>query len=272
MKLKYSIFISSLLLVLPTLYGENETIKQGQQIKSYHREKGFIANKQELKHYYGRENVVMIASPGRSGSTMLTDIARKYATNYKVLKTHLLPPNAKYKGKILFIFSNPDKAAESALHLVLNSRSHGATHFSNVESADQAWFSKIGRNCNNQTEKDNLLAYDALGCTKQLKKWLYEELQPSDLENAQILAIKFENLWEPETIQAIQNFLNITTLKLPPKRERGCDLDDLSTQELNFRMLYNVGTQEEPIYHAYDEARVLWEQAPSFQFLKFKNL
>jgi hypothetical protein len=252
MQLKYAKFFCLLLILVSSLYGEE----------------GFIAKRQQLKPYYGYRNILMIASPGRSGSTLLTNVTKKYATRYKVLKTHLLPPNTRYKGKILFIFSHPDQAAESALHLVLNSKSHGATHFSNVETADRAWFNKIGRNASNQNEIDNLLAYDALGCTEQLKEWLHRRTQPSGRQEAQILAIKYEHLWDIETVQAIKDFLGLDAFKLPPKRERGCDLEKLSSQEIHFRRLYNVGTEEEPLYHAYDQARELWQQAPPFQFLK----
>lgn len=252
MKSKYSQFICLLLLIIAPLYGDD----------------GFIKKRQQLKPYYGHHSVVMIASPGRSGSTLLTDAAKKYATKYKVLKTHLLPPDTRYKGKILFIFSNPDKAAQSVLHLILNSRSHGATHFSHVETADQMWFSEIGRNGNNQTETHNLLAYDALGCVKQLEEWLHGKSQPCGHQEAQILAIKYEHLWESETTQAIKDFLKLKSFKLPPQISRGRNEGDLFRKEMTFRKIYNLGTDEEPMYHAYDKARELWEQAPPFQFLK----
>jgi len=217
------------------------------------------------------EDVILIASPGRSGSTMLTDVAKKCRTHQKILKTHLLPPSSQFVGKILFIFSNPDQAAESALHRVLNSPSNGKTHFLNVESSDYRWFKKIGENANNQTETNNLLGYDALGCVKQLEEWLHNKTQPCDLQSAQILAIKFEHLWEPETAQAIKEFLQISSFKLPPRLERGYDAKALSSKELAFRKVYNLGTDEQPYYRAYDKARELWEQAPPFQFLNLRS-
>src|ERR1700738_3483663 len=103
MKLKSSHFICLLLFIFAPVYGEDF----------------FISKRGQLEPYYRHKHVVMIASPGRSGSTLLTDLMKKYALKYRVIKTHLLPPDTRYKGKILFIFSNPDKAAESALHLVL---------------------------------------------------------------------------------------------------------------------------------------------------------
>lgn len=187
------------------------------------------------------------------------------------MKTHLLPPDQRFKGKILFIFSNPDKAAESALHRITHSPSNGRTHFSNVESADQKWFDEIDRNGNHQTLEKNLLAYDALGCFRQLKDWLHKKVQPCDLQEAQILAIKYEHLWDAETILAIQEFLQLPAFDLPPKRERGRDSDELSAQEKSFKKRYNLGTEDEPIYRAYDKARKLWEKAAPFQFLKLEN-
>lgn len=274
MKSQCITFICCLLLTVSSwsssLYGSDLMTAKEQPPIFHKEEEGFIAKRVQLKPYYGHKNVVMIASPGRSGSTLLTDITRKYATKYEVLKTHLLPPDTRYKGKILFIFSNPDKAAESALHMVLRSRSHGVTHFSHVETADHSWFSKIGRNANNQTETHNLLAYDALGCAKQLEGWLHKNCQPCDQREAQVLAIKFENLWDPETIQAIKRFLRLKSFQLPPKRERGCDEEELLPEEMTFRSIYNVGTPDKPIYRAYDRARELWEHAPPFQYLKIR--
>ena len=270
MKLKFSQLICLLLLITPPLYADDDCFAKREQLKLTigHKDDDFIAKREQLKPYYGIKNVVMIASPGRSGSTLLTNVTKKYASKYKVLKTHLLPPDTRYKGKILFIFSNPDRAAESALHLILNSKSHGATHFSHVETADQLWFQEIGRNGNNQTETHNLLAYDALGCVKQLEEWLHERSQPCDPQEAQILAIKYEHLWDFETIEAIKKFLKLKSFTLPPKRERGHEEAALFPEEMTFRKIYNLGTEEEPLYRAYDKARELCEQAPAFQYLK----
>ncbi len=231
-------------------------------------EEGFIAKRKQLKPYYDNENIVIIASPGRSGSTLLFDVSKKYCTHQTVLKTHLLPPDEKFKGKILFIFSNPDQAAESALHRITHSPTQGRTHFSHVESSDKKWFKAIGNNGNHQTKEKNLLAYDALGCEKQLEEWLHTKSQACCLQEAQILAIKFEYMWEAETIQAIQEFLQINAFEFPPKKERGYEKEELSNLEISLKKIYNLGTDENPIYRAYDAARDLWEKAPPFQFLK----
>lgn len=231
----------------------------------------FIPKHEQLQPYYGNKKVLLISSPGRSGSTLLTDAAKKYGSRYKVLKTHLLPPDTRYKGKILFIFSNPDQAAESACHLLIASRSGGATHFYNVETADQDWFAKIGQDGKNQNETYNLLAYDALGCEKQLEEWLHVKTEPCNRQKAQILAIKYEHLWDEETVQAIKKFLKLQTFHLPPKLARGKAEEELFPQEILFRQLYNLGTKEEPLYQAYDRARELWKEAPPLQFLKFRG-
>lgn len=255
MQRKYTIFIFLSLFVLLTLSAEE----------------GFISTHDQLQLYSGLSNTVMIASPGRSASTMLTEVMKKYATHYRVLKTHLLPPSPSYTGKILFIFSNPDKAAESALHRVLISPSHGRTHFSHVETADQNWFKKIGRNASHQTEEYNLLAYDALGYAKQLEMWLDSRVRPCPIGDAQILAIKFEHLWDAKTIKAIKKFLKLQAFELPPKIERGCNFDELLPQEIIYRSIYNEGTDDEPRYLAYDKARSLWENAPPYRALSFRR-
>lgn len=227
----------------------------------------FIAKRSQLKPYYNMKNVVMIASTGRSGSTMLTQQMSKYAINYNVVKTHLLPPESRFKGKILFIFSNPDKAAESALFMTLHRDGFGRRHFVHVETADRDWLKKIG-DAHDQTEEDNLLSYDALGCAQHLEEWFHLRTLPCNLEEAQILAIKFENLWERNTVEAIKKFLKLKEFRLPPKRERGYDANELFPHELGFRKKYNLGTDSEPRYAAYDKARALWEQAQPFQFFK----
>lgn len=230
-----------------------------------------IAKRENLNRYCGRSDLIMIASPGRSGSKMLTQQIDKYAPRHKTLKTHLLPPDRKcFKGKILFIFANPDKAAESVLFQVLHQDRFGDEHFVHVETADREWLKKIGSPYK-QTEQDNLLSYDAFGTYEQLKTWLYTQTKPTNPENAQILAIKYEHLWEEETVAAIRNFLNLPHFKLPPKEERGHSTHELFSHEIKFRQLYNLGTETHPRYAAYDDARVLWEQAPPLQFLRLSH-
>ena len=48
---------------------------------------------------------------------MLTEQFSRFYQAHEVFKTHLLPPDKRFLGKIVFIFSNPDQAAESALYL-----------------------------------------------------------------------------------------------------------------------------------------------------------
>lgn len=270
MKYKFLQLICTFSLIIASSYGDAPTnaIEDLWSYPSHKQDKDFIPKREQLIPYYGHKNILLIASPGRSGSTLLTDTTKKYASKYKVLKTHLLPPDTRYKGKILFIFSNPDKAAQSACHLIIKSRSGGATHFYNVQTADQDWFAKIDRNGKNQNETYNLLAYDALGCEKQLDEWLHVKTQPSSTREAQILAIKYENLWDEETIQAIKEFLKLKSFDLPAKIIRGQAEQELFPQEIVFRQIYNLGTIEKPLYQAYDRARELWEEAPAFQFLQ----
>lgn len=226
----------------------------------------FVKTRMQLDAISDNENILLIASTGRSGSTMLYETLLNQTT-FIVLKTHLLPPDPSFQGKIIFIFSNPDLAAESALYLALRIPVFGIQHFDHMENSDHTWLDQI-QDSTHQTISHNLLCYDALGCGQHLSIWLQEKTSPSNIEEAQILAIKYEHLWEESTIAAIKSFLFLDVLELPKKRARGYQPDQLTQEESNFRSAYNLGTFESPRYAAYDEARVLWEAAPPFQFLK----
>jgi hypothetical protein len=230
----------------------------------------FVSHDDEFMKYLDREDVLLIASPGRSGSTLLTSAAKKHAIGYKVVKTHRLAPK-KFKGKILFIFSNPDQAAESALFLTLHFKNWGNPHFSHVFSSDQKWLKKIGGDARKQTLENNYLSYDALGVGKHLKKWLIDAVAPSSLYKANVLAIKYENLWDVETRSAIMQFLSLEHWDLPEKKQRGYLESQLTEEEKSYRKLYNSGSSDNPRYEAYDTARQLWILAPPFQFLKLKK-
>lgn len=227
----------------------------------------FLYKRKHLEHYSNHSDAVVIASPGRSGSTLLTDVIYQSEAIQTVIKTHLLPPKHTFKGKILFIFSNPDLSAESALHMTISDPLFGILHFRHVETSDPTWLARLG-NTTRQTLQDNLLAYDALGTYDQLNQWLYVQTKPALESQAQILAIKYENLWDSKTQKAIKSFLNLKTLVMPLKKMRGYDKNSISPIELLFREKYNLGSNENPKYAAYTEARVLWETAPPFQFLK----
>lgn len=227
----------------------------------------FIPDRQMLQRYCGRSDVVMLASSGRSGSTMLTTQLQKYMNRNKVLKTHLLPPES-FKGKILFVYSNPDQAAESALFMTLHRATFGERHFNHMETADRQWLKDIG-GADKQNEEHNLLSIDALGIYEQLKVWLFSGTQPARAEKANVLAIKYENLWDHETIEAIRSFLKLPHFTLPDQLPRGHK--DLFSKEKKFRKIYNLGTKEAPRYAAYDDARCLWEQSPPFQYLRISS-
>lgn len=226
----------------------------------------FIASRDQF-HKCSYRQCILVASTGRSGSTMLTSRLMKFISPKFVFKTHLLPPDADFKGKIIFIFSNPDFAAESALYMIFHNNSFPKTHFNHVETADRNWVTQLG-GTTHQTEKDNLLSYDALGNYEHLKVWLGERTESCKLVNAQIFAVKYEHLWDPSTLQALRRFLNISYFSLPPKRERGKDEAKLLPLEKRMRELYNLGTKNNPRYAAYDDARLLWKEAPPFQFLR----
>ena len=226
----------------------------------------FIPTHKALEPFYEEKEVILIASMGRSASTMLKDIIIEANPSKIVLKTHVLPPKPEFKGKILFIFSNPDKAAESALHMMLKDELFGKLHFIHVESSNMTWFDEIN-DTRLQTLEHNLLAHDALGITKQLRCWLLDTTV-CPIEDAQILAVKYEDLWKQRTIKAIELFLEIDHLEFPTYVPRGYTTQELYENELEYRNHYNLGSWEEPVYSAYDEARKIWEQALPFRFMK----
>lgn len=174
-----------------------------------------------------------------------------------------MPPDRNFKGKILFIFSNPDRLAESSLHLSLENQWFGTHHFIHMATADREWLHRLG-DSTKQNKYNNLLSYDALGCNEHLQSWLQTKTIPCSMEEAQILGVKYENLWESES--DISKFLGFD-IQLPPKYQRGYQETQLSPLEQEIREKYNLGTMKEPRYAAYDEARNLWENAPSLRYL-----
>ena len=96
----------------------------------------FLRNQEEFLEYKDNPNIVVIASPGRSGSTMLTQSIVNCSSSYRVLKTHCLPPQKDFKGKILFIYSDPNKAVESVFSYSLRDGNFGKEHFINMEGSD----------------------------------------------------------------------------------------------------------------------------------------
>jgi hypothetical protein len=225
----------------------------------------FIAKPESLKKYYNRKDVVLVASPGQSESSQVALAVEKYASDYMAIESHLLPPNKKFLGKIIFIFSNPDKAAEAALHQTMSDENFGGMQFFHIETADANWLKKIG-DTTQQTASHNLLSYDALGCYRHLVKWLKDKT-PCSPQEARILAIKFESLGDPLVTNSIKEFLNIDDFVLPD--EFCCHVSEvLSDKELELKALYNLSAPEEPRYKAYDKARKIWEYAPVIQYLK----
>ena len=227
----------------------------------------FVATRNDCVLFENRAGVIMVSSSGRSGSTMLQTALSAAKSGHPILKSHLLPPDSSFKGKILYIFSNPDLAAESALHLTSESAPFGLFHFIHNEAADRQWLFDI-KDSTQQTDEKNLLAYDALGCADQLDSWLHSKTTPCKKEHAQILAIKYENLWESK--QAIEEFLGFK-FTLPRKKQRGYGLKQISPKEQHLRDKFNIGTAENPRYEAYDKARELWQQAPTLQYFQIKD-
>ena len=198
----------------------------------------FARDHQALDKYYDREDVILIASSGRSGSTLLCSAVRACAPGC------------------------------TALHRSMGDRVFGFEHFQHVETADFSWLQEIG-DSTQQTLIHNLLCYDALGYTEQLRQWLHTK-QPTGPKYAQILAIKYEHLWDKATIDAIRRFLDLKIFRLPPQQLRGCSLEEMSELEASIRLHYNLGSLENPRYAAYDEARELWKNALPFQYFRLR--
>ncbi len=226
----------------------------------------FAERRGDLAQYQNAPKAIAITSPGRSGSTLLFNAVIDSANpKESVIKTHLLPFS--WRGKILFIFSNPDLAAESTQHILLKNSPFMYKHFLHVEGSDILWFLKSGRK-SQQTVDNSLLTYDALNITNQLRCWLHTKVIPSPQSEATILAIKFENLWDDDVVEDIRLFLNHPHFTLPPQKSRGITLKDLKEKERNIRLKNNIGTPEHPIYPAYDRAREIWQEAAPLTYLK----
>ncbi len=221
----------------------------------------FIDSHEKLKFFQDREDVIMVCSTGRSGSTMLSDALDKALPKKTILKSHLLPPREGWKGKILFIFSNPDKADESIFHVSLED-GYWYYHFNRMETTDPKWLQKLGSTVNQNLE-DNLLNYDALGIEEHLRQWL--KLEKCPIEESCILAVKYEHLWDREVIAIIKNFCQLESFPLPEMKERGYPLHSVSEKERLIRKTYNLGTEQEPRYAVCDGARAIWESSPKVQ-------
>jgi hypothetical protein len=211
---------------------------------------------------------ITIASIGRSGSDMLTAaILYTVQNTRKVYKTHLLPPKIPYSGKILFIFSNPSQSADSLLHRSIKQPNFRIGHFNNFEITDLSWRNSLGENIE-FTLENNYLSFDGLEYHNQLINWL-DESRNSKIEDANVMTVKYENLWDQETIDQIKIFLNLNQFKLPERKKRGCSESELTELEREIRKKYNLGTLENPRYPAYDKATEIWEEAKPYDFFKF---
>jgi hypothetical protein len=226
----------------------------------------FIEFSEGFPLYSQDSQCLVVASPGRSGRTLLVKSLAKWAPERVVLKTHQFVPK-EFKGKILFIFSQPDRAAESALHKLLEDHVFGKLHFEHLFTSDKEWLAEIDNDTRKQSLEHNLLSYDALGVGVHLQKWLFDWVVPSSREEAQIMAIKYEHLWDDATQEAIREFCALDRFQLPARKERGCEEKKMSSLERVLRRVYNEERKNPPEYKAYDHARKIWENAPAFQFL-----
>ena len=189
-------------------------------------------------------------------SQSLKQIVERYSrSGQHVLKTHLLPPDPGFLGKAIFIYSNPDKSVESVFYAVNKDPVWGKTHFKHLEGADKEWSTSL--------EEINLFSRDVLGLTNQLERWLLTGTVASNPQDANILVVKYEQLWEKATIKAMEQFLSLP-IKLPKKRERG--KYERPEKQKKIQTAWNKGSEKNPRYEAYDQARDIWANSPAFQF------
>ena len=66
----------------------------------------------------------------------------------------------------------------------------------------------------------------------------------------------------------LNSFWIFPNLNCPPKKLRGSSKKVQYPNEIAFKKIYNLGTENDPRYAAYADARILWEEAPPFQYLK----
>jgi hypothetical protein len=229
----------------------------------------FISNRDKIKNFDFYSSDIICASSGRSGSTMLTSFLELSFPESRVFKTHLLPLDS-FPGKIIFIYSNPHKAAESVLHQFSLSKDFSFFHIRHMESSKIEWHLGLDDDSNNKVVQ-NILAADFIGYGEQIKEWVYN-LEIADFSNATVMCIKYENLWDKNTLINLANFLGVDSVTLPEQKKRGAFFKDLSIQEVELINKYNIGTKNDPRYKAYDFAFDLWEAAPPFSFHILKKI
>jgi hypothetical protein len=169
--------------------------------------------------------VIICASPGRSGSTLLFEaigdaIARKRASLFYrhasrtfrdvaweldrrklregvVYKTHDLPTSLRKPKNVraVFIYGPPSDALLSVLDCERRlGRDWVAEHLRHLRMPETA----------------NLMSHDTIGFENQMRLWSQEERFP-------VLCVNYENLWD--NVGKIENFLNLD-LDLPERRRR----------------------------------------------------
>jgi len=178
---------------------------------------------------FGRsEQPVIVASSGRSGSTLLCDaiaqslvrerfghkvpkfishrlrssaiafkprLSLTESGDFPVLKTHDLPPT-RLPGKCIFIFGNPGDAVRSASRL--------------VSAAGEIWLQEHLYNLCSHGDLSELFQKDILNYEEQITAW-------TNVKVDNILIVCYEDLWD--RVDEITTFIGMK-LTLPKKRER----------------------------------------------------
>lgn len=175
------------------------------------------------------ETTMIVASYGRSGSTMLFNNLIDSATNKRVPKwlkagakgkgrdldtikikpgliypTHHYPPKRTLpeKARVIYIFADPVEVILSLLHLVHTGKWSQETFLNHCKNL-QVSFQDI-------KSVDELVYEDKLNLEKHFDAWLAESRFP-------IAFVKYEHLWEHE--ENISSFVGFN-VSLPPRKER----------------------------------------------------
>lgn len=197
-----------------------------------------------------RGQKIVVASTGRSGSTILHEairngmvraccprirnpfllrklnklaggftprIANVHSDPTPVQKTHdQFDPRYAYDAKYVFVYGDPLESALSVKRM--------------YESAGQGWFENHIRNLNSEGHIEELFTRDILNYERQLNSW-----QQGDV--GRVLLLRYEQLWD--RVDSISAFVGFPVM-LPMHRERNTILPDNVDNPALFEYLRSI--------------------------------
>jgi hypothetical protein len=201
---------------------------------------------------------VVVASCGRSGSTMLTralaqsavrdvfhgfdgllpkKVAEKAVIEYAwrlddtrlrpgfIYKTHDLPPERFFENeRYIYTYSSPRQVIPSIIQ--------------KMSREGKKWIRQHAHHLNgNVNPRKKMIKDDSLNLINNIEKWI-------DIESNKVLCIEYDNIWNKK--DEIHEFTGID-LKLPKKRSRSSSTEDLTDEELyhlkNLQKKYKKATK-----------------------------